>query len=131
MRLLPTTAPGTTIGGDPRTSDDAAPGSSDNPPGGFWMNKKILVAGLGNVFSGDGGFGPAVTFALRERTWPNGVEIVDFGDPDRELAVALTRGLDAVILVDAVARGGKPGTLYVLEEPAPHTAVLELAATLG
>jgi hydrogenase maturation protease len=72
-----------------------------------------------------------VTFALRERTWPNGVEIVDFGDPNRELAVALTRGLDAVILVDAVARGGKPGTLYVLEEPAPHTAVLELAATLG
>lgn len=94
------------------------------------MNKKILVASLGNVFSGDGGFGPAVTFALRERTWPTGVEIVDFGEPSRELAVALTRGLDAVILVEAVARGGKPGTLYVLE-PEPSTAVLELAATLG
>lgn len=94
------------------------------------MNKKILVAGVGNVFSGDGGFGPAVTFALRERTWPNGVEIVDFGEPNRELAVALTRGLDAVILVDTVARGGKPGTLYVME-PEPHTAVLELAASLG
>jgi hydrogenase maturation protease len=94
------------------------------------MNKKILVAGLGNVFSGDSGFGPAVTFVLRERTWPNGVEIVDFGEHNRELAVALTRGLDAVILVDAVARGGRPGTLYVLE-PEPGTAVLELAATLG
>ncbi len=94
------------------------------------MNKKILVAGLGNVFSGDGGFGPAVTFALRERTWPNGVEIVDFGERDRELAVALTRGLDAVILVDTVARGGKPGTLYVME-PEPHTDVLELAASIG
>jgi len=94
------------------------------------MNKKILVAGLGNVFSGDGGFGPAVTGALRERTWPNGVEIVDFGGSDRELAVAITRGLDAVILVDSVARGGKPGTLYVLE-PEPGTQVLELAATLG
>jgi hydrogenase maturation protease len=94
------------------------------------MNKKILVAGLGNVFSGDSGFGSAVTLALRERTWPNGVEIVDFGEHNRELAVALTRGLDAVILVDAVARGGTPGTLYVLE-PEPGTAVLELAATLG
>jgi hydrogenase maturation protease len=94
------------------------------------MNKKILVAGLGNVFSGDGGFGPAVTVALRERTWPNGVEIVDFGEPSRELAVAITRGLDAVILVDAISRGGKPGTLYV-EEPDPATQVLELAATLG
>lgn len=94
------------------------------------MNKKILVAGLGNVFSGDGGFGPAVTFALREQTWPNGVEIVDFAEQSSELATALTRGLDAVILVDAVARGGAPGTLYVLE-PEPGTAVLELAAKLG
>jgi len=94
------------------------------------MNKKILVAGLGNVFSGDAGFGPAVTFALRESTWPNGVEIVDFAEHDRELAVALTRGLDAVILVDTVSRGGTPGTLYVLE-PDPGTSVLELAATLG
>ena len=94
------------------------------------MNKKILVAGLGNVFNGDSGFGPAVTFALRERTWPNGVEIVDFPGHDRELAAAVARGLDAVIFVDAVARGGKPGTLYVLE-PDPKTDVLELAATLG
>jgi hydrogenase maturation protease len=94
------------------------------------MNKKILVAGLGNVFSGDGGFGPAVTFALRERTWPNGVEIVDFAERNRELAVAMTRGLDAVILVDTIARGGTPGTLYVIE-PEPGTAVLQMAANLG
>jgi hydrogenase maturation protease len=94
------------------------------------MNKKILVVGLGNVFSGDGGFGPAVTFALRERTWPNGVEIVDFADHNRELAAAMTRGLDAVILVDTIARGGTPGTLYVLE-PEPGTAVLQMAAKLG
>ncbi|HSK03689.1 MAG TPA: hydrogenase maturation protease [Kofleriaceae bacterium] len=93
------------------------------------MNKKILVAGLGNVFSGDGGFGPAVTFALRERTWPNGVEIVDFGGQNRELAVALTRGLDAVIFVDTVARGGKPGTLYVIEDPG--TEALQMAAEIG
>lgn len=94
------------------------------------MNKKILVAGLGNVFNGDSGFGPAVTFALRERTWPNGVEIVDFAGHNRELATAITRGLDAVIIVDTIARGGVPGTLYVLE-PEPGTSVLELAATLG
>lgn len=94
------------------------------------MNKKILVVGLGNVFSGDGGFGPAVTFALRERTWPTGVEIVDFAEHNRELALALTRGLDAVILVDTISRGGTPGTLYVIE-PEPGTAVLEMAAKLG
>jgi hydrogenase maturation protease len=107
------------------------------------MNKKILVAGIGNVFFGDGGFGPAVAVALRDRTWPHGVEIIDFGVRGIDLAHALTRGLDAVILVDAMARGGKPGTLYVVEpEPmrtpgsrTPHkldpTAVLQLAATFG
>lgn len=94
------------------------------------MNKKILVAGLGNVFAGDGGFGPAVTFALRERTWPNGVEIVDFAGHNRDLAAAMTKGFDAVILVDTVSRGSAPGTLYVLE-PEPGTPVLELAATIG
>lgn len=94
------------------------------------MNKKILVAGLGNVFAGDGGFGPAVTFALRERTWPNGVEIVDFPGHNRDLAVAMVRGLDAIIFVDTVARGGSPGTLYVLD-PEPGATALELAATLG
>lgn len=92
------------------------------------MNKRILVAGLGNVFAGDGGFGPAVTFALRERTWPNGVEIVDFPEHNRDLAAAMAKGLDAIILVDTVARGGAPGTLYVLD-PEPGTTAL--AATLG
>lgn len=107
------------------------------------MNKKILVAGIGNVFFGDGGFGPTVANALRETTWPHGVQIVDFGLRGVDLAHALSCGLDAVIMVDAVARGGTPGTLYVLEpEPmrtadarVPHkldpTAVLQLAATFG
>lgn len=107
------------------------------------MSKKILVAGIGNVFFGDDGFGPAVAGALREQTWPAGVEIVDFGIRSMDLAFALTRGLDAAILVDAIARGGEPGTLYVIEpQPgrtaelrAPHTldpaAVLQLAGTFG
>jgi len=107
------------------------------------MNKKILVAGIGNVFFGDGGFGSKVAVALRDHTWPHGVEIEDFGLRGIDLAHALTRGLDAVILLDAVERGGTPGTLYVLEpEPVrtgaargPHkldpSAVLQLAASFG
>jgi hydrogenase maturation protease len=94
------------------------------------MNKKILVAGLGNVFGGDSGFGPAVTFALRERTWPTGIEIVDFPGHNRDLAVAMTKGLDAVIFVDTVVRDGSPGTLYVLD-PEPGTTAIELAQTIG
>jgi hydrogenase maturation protease len=104
---------------------------------------RVLVAGVGNMFLGDDGFGPAVAAALRTRTWPAGVAIADFGIRGVDLAFALTSGIDAAILIDAVARGGAPGTLYVIEPAAaagppelqPHALdparVLALAASLG
>jgi hydrogenase maturation protease len=76
---------------------------------------KVLVAGIGNIFLGDDGFGPAVVAAAAKRTWPASVSIVDFGIRGMDLAFALTSGIDAAILVDATARGGEPGTLYVIE----------------
>jgi hydrogenase maturation protease len=76
---------------------------------------RILVAGIGNVFLGDDGFGPAVASALGEQSWPAHVEVADFGVRGFDLAFALTSGLDAAVLVDAVARGGAPGTLYNVE----------------
>ncbi len=76
---------------------------------------RILVAGIGNIFLGDDGFGPAVADVLATTAWPNGVEISDFGIRGMDLAFALTSGIDAAILVDAVARGGEPGTLYMIE----------------
>ena len=44
-----------------------------------------------------------------------GVRVVDFGIRGLDLTYALLDGYEAVILVDAVPRGGTPGTLYVLE----------------
>jgi hydrogenase maturation protease len=79
---------------------------------------KILVAGIGNIFLGDDGFGPAVAEQLRALTWPAHVEVTDFGIRGMDLAFALTSGVDAAILVDACARGGTPGTLYVIEPTA-------------
>jgi hydrogenase maturation protease len=76
---------------------------------------RILVAGIGNVFLGDDGFGPAVASALGEQSWPAHVEIADFGIRGFDLAFALTSGVDAAVLVDAIARGGAPGTLYSVE----------------
>ncbi|MGV9534998.1 hydrogenase maturation protease [Streptosporangium sandarakinum] len=79
----------------------------------------ILVAGVGNVFLGDDGFGVAVAARLAERDLPAGVSVADFGIRGVHLAYELTGGgHDTAILVDAVARGGPPGTLYVLE-PTP------------
>lgn len=104
---------------------------------------KVLVAGIGNIFLGDDGFGSAVAARLRERVWPAHVEVVDYGIRGMDLAFALTSGIDAAILVDAVARGGRPGTLYKIEPKAGVAApeiqthamdpasVLALAATIG
>jgi hydrogenase maturation protease len=106
--------------------------------------RRVLVAGIGNVFFGDDAFGVEVVRRLRERALPAGVEAVDFGIRGLDLTYALLDGYDAAILVDALPRGGQPGTLYVLEPevatsdtPSIEThgmepmKVLTLASTLG
>lgn len=75
----------------------------------------ILVAGIGNIFLGDDGFGVEVAQRLSQRTFPEGVRIVDFGIRGLDLAYALTDGPQATILIDACPRGATPGTLYIVE----------------
>ena len=40
---------------------------------------------------------------------------MDFGTSGLDLAYEVMRGYDALVLVDAAAQGGEPGTLYVME----------------
>lgn len=79
------------------------------------MSRRILVAGIGNVFLGDDGFGVEVVARLAGRPLPDGVEVADYGVRGYDLALALMDGYDAAILVDAIPRGQAPGTLCVLE----------------
>ncbi len=76
---------------------------------------RILVAGVGNVFLGDDGWGVALAARLAEREQPHGVEVADFGIRGMDLAYAIQDGYDAVVLLDATPRGQAPGTLYVIE----------------
>ena len=76
---------------------------------------KILIAGIGNIFLGDDGFGCAVAERLARRPLPDGAHVVDFGIRGFDLAYALMDGYDVTILVDAAPRGGEPGALYVIE----------------
>jgi hydrogenase maturation protease len=111
---------------------------------------RILVAGIGNIFLGDDGFGVEVAQSLLRCTLPENVQVRDFGIRAFDLAYALLDRWDAVILVDALSRGDKPGTLFVLEpdlsflgDPAvtpamdlnPHgmdpMRVLNVAASMG
>ncbi|HTU20087.1 MAG TPA: hydrogenase maturation protease [Gemmataceae bacterium] len=80
------------------------------------MNRpRILIAGIGNIFLGDDAFGVEVVQRLAQRAVPDEVRVVDFGIRGLDLTYALLDGYETVILVDAVPRGGAPGTLYVLE----------------
>lgn len=83
---------------------------------------RVLVAGVGNVFLGDDGFGSAVAARLAERAWPAGTDVRDFGIRGVHLAYQLLDGYDVVVIVDAVTRGGAPGSVYVIEHAAPPPA---------
>ena len=86
----------------------------------------MLVAGIGNILLGDDGFGVHVARALAGDTFADGVSVADFGIRGVHLAYELADGdYDAVILIDAVPRGGTPGTLHVIE---PEIAAAEATA---
>jgi hydrogenase maturation protease len=80
----------------------------------------ILVAGIGNIFKGDDGFGVEVVARLAQRRLPDGVRVVDFGIRGIDLTYALMDGYSAAVMVDTMQHGARPGTVSVIEpEPGP------------
>ena len=79
------------------------------------MSAKVLVAGVGNIFLGDDGFGSEVARRLAGEPFPATVRVEDFGIRGVHLAYELLEGYDTAIIVDATQRGGAPGTIYVIE----------------
>jgi hydrogenase maturation protease len=75
----------------------------------------ILVAGIGNAWLRDDGFGGAVARRLEQREMPDGVAVMDAGTGGLDLAYEVMRGFDALILLDVSRQGGEPGMLYVIE----------------
>jgi hydrogenase maturation protease len=76
---------------------------------------RILIAGIGNIFLGDDGFGVEVARRLGLAVFPENVRIRDFGIRGYDLAYALLEGYELAVLVDACPRGENPGTVYVIE----------------
>jgi hydrogenase maturation protease len=105
--------------------------------------RRVLVAGIGNVFLGDDGWGVALAGRLASSVLPRGVDVVDFGIRGMDLAYAMQDDYDAVVFLDATPRGQAPGTLYVIEPDLEDiemtidahgmdpVKVLALARTLG
>jgi hydrogenase maturation protease len=116
---------------------DLAATAGERPP------QRVLVAGIGNVFLGDDGWGVALAGRLATRALPRGVDVADFGIRGMDLAYAMQDGYDAVVFLDATPRGQSPGTLYVIEPDLEDiempvdahgmdpVKVLALARTLG
>jgi hydrogenase maturation protease len=111
---------------------------------------RILIAGIGNIFMGDDGFGCEVAQRLSRCKLPEHVDVVDFGIRAMDLSYTLTDGYDFAVLIDTVKRGGAPGTVYVIEpdvsdsdcesEPGEHpiaahdidlASILRFVASLG
>lgn len=82
---------------------------------------RTLVAGVGNIFLGDDGFGVEAARVLAGGELPAGAEVADIGIRGVHLAYQLLDGYDTLVLLDATARGGPPGTLYLIDATDPGT----------
>ena len=79
------------------------------------MSGRILIAGIGNIFLGDDGFGVEVARRLSQRKLTAGAIVRDFGIRGFDLACALIEPWELVIMVDAMSRGASPGNIYVMD----------------
>jgi hydrogenase maturation protease len=92
---------------EPLPPDEAHPAVTTERP-------RVLVAGIGNIFLGDDGFGVEVVRRLATRELPTSVRVADFGIRGFDLAYAFQDGYETVILVDAYPHGQRPGTVSLV-----------------
>ncbi len=89
--------------------------------------RRVLVVGVGNVLQGDDGFGVRVAQRLAQRTdLPPEITVMEVGIGGMSMVQELFEGYSALIVVDAVDRGGEPGTTYLLEAEVPDLTDLPL-----
>jgi hydrogenase maturation protease len=80
------------------------------------MASRILIAGIGNIFLGDDGFGSEVMRHVCGRVnGTDGVRATDYGIGGMHLAYDLLEDWDALVLVDAIPNRGSPGTVHMFE----------------
>ncbi len=71
---------------------------------------RIAVIGVGNLLLKDEGIGVHIVHALQQIDIPHGIKIIDGGtSPDLPYYL---KGIDKLIIIDAVKAGSKPGTIY-------------------
>ncbi len=108
-------------GQPPDSADWRASGTSQakRPRGRQTSTGRVLVAGVGNIFLGDDGFGVEVAKRLAAADLPGWVQVADYGISGMHLAYDLADSYQTAILIDTAQRGEKPGTLTVIEAGRP------------
>lgn len=83
--------------------------------------ERVLVAGVGNIFKSDDGFGSAVAGELLTRDIPEHVSVIDYGIRGMHLAFDLSDDVVTLILIDTVPDAGEVGGVVVIEvDPADY-----------
>ena len=84
------------------------------------MSRPILIVGIGNEYRSDDGVGLVVARELQARELPHILATERSGDGTELMEIWNTA--DTAILIDAVASGAKPGTIYRWDALHTHTA---------
>jgi hydrogenase maturation protease len=92
------------------------------------MRPRVLVAGIGNIFLSDDGFGVEVIKELEGTDLPPWVQIADYGIAGMHLAYDLLGGYDTTILLDATPHGRPPCTLSLIEADTEDLATASIDA---
>jgi hydrogenase maturation protease len=80
------------------------------------VTRRVLVAGVGNIFFGDDGFGVEAVRRIREEAaLPAEADVRDIGIRGIHLLYELMDGCELLVLVDVAQRGHAPGTVSVIE----------------
>lgn len=89
---------------------------------------RSLIVGFGNPLRGDDGVGLAALQVLERSALPDGVRCADVGIGGMALVHELQSGWDRLVIIDAVQRGGRAGTIYVLSPTFPDLGGMTVAA---
>lgn len=105
-------------------------GSGQYSHRGDALSTSILVAGIGNIFLSDDGFGSEVARRLLAdaAALPDDVAVVDYGIRGMHLAYDLLDGCEALVIVDAMPSKGSPGDVVVMSVGAEDIGTGQLDA---
>ena len=74
-------------------------------------SRSVLILGLGNILLKDEGIGVHIAEELQKQDLPASVEVIDGGTAGLDILLP-QKGLDKLVVIDALRAGKKPGTIY-------------------